>query len=44
MATKVKWDWGVFWKVVKFVLTLGLSHINKKEEKKENNTNTKKIK
>lgn len=36
---KIKWDWNLFWKVVKFILTLGLSHINKREEKNKNNTN-----
>lgn len=36
---KIKWDWNLFWKVVKFILTIGLSHIAKKEEKNKNNTN-----
>lgn len=41
MKTK-KEIWNIVWQVVKFILTLGLSHINKREEKqKEENNNTK---
>lgn len=34
MKTKV---WNTIWEVIKFILTLGLSHINKRNDK--NNTN-----
>ena len=28
--------WDVVWQIVKFILTLGLSHISKRENKDEN--------
>ena len=28
--------WDVIWQIVKFILTLGLSHISKREEKRKN--------
>lgn len=35
---KIKWNWETFWKVIKFIFTIGLSHI----EKHKNNTNNQK--
>lgn len=32
--------WDTIWQIVKFILTLGLSHIAKREERRENETNT----
>lgn len=29
--------WDVIWQIVKFILTLGLSHINKRESKNKDN-------
>lgn len=36
MKTK-KEIWNVIWEVVKFILTMGLSHINKRNQKEEKN-------
>lgn len=33
--SKNKKLWDVVWQIVKFILTLGLSHINKREEKRK---------
>lgn len=33
---KKKELWDVIWKIIKFILTLGLSHITKREEKRKN--------
>ena len=40
MKTK-KEIWNTIWEIIKFILTIGLSHINKRKENqnKENNTN-----
>lgn len=32
--------WDTFWQIVKFILTLGLSHITKREERRKTENDT----
>lgn len=36
--SKNKKVWDVIWQIVKFILTLGISHITKREEKRKDET------
>lgn len=38
---KIKWNWEKFWKVIEFIFTIGLSHIKKHKENKNNINNIK---